>query len=138
MLQSMAFGGYLGESLFSNVRLSLAKKQLSITFLSNLAGHRSISLSTTAIWLCRLCSIAVLLCICFSCRLFWTTCFTPKQRQRVNFLMPHRQGHRNAAECQCDHLRILTLWDLGLSACHRWRFRSAIAESAATEEASQR
>ena len=74
MLQSMAYGGYLGDSLFSNVGEPLVEE-------GNLepdrkSGHCCIPISTHAVWVRRFCAVTVILRLCFRARLFWTTSVT--------------------------------------------------------------
>lgn len=77
MLQSMAFGGYLGDSLFSNVgEPSLDEVDLEPNPKS---GHCCIPISADAVWVRRLRALAVVLCLCFSGRLFWATSITAEQ-----------------------------------------------------------
>lgn len=64
MLQAMAFGGNLGDSLFANVGL----ERSSVRCASHLhLGHLSISVSAATIWLHRLRSIPVVLRLRGSC-----------------------------------------------------------------------
>lgn len=51
--------------------------------------------------------------------------------------MPRRQGYRDPAECQCCHLRIIEIRDLGLLACDRWGVHPAITQPTITKETGQ-
>lgn len=98
MLQSMAYGGSLGDSLFSNVGEPLYDEAKFEP--KSKSGYCGVPISTDAVWVCRLHTLAVILCLRFSARLFWTTNVTAEQLQRVDLPMPCRQRHRESAECQ--------------------------------------
>ena len=77
MLQSMAYGGYLGDSLFSNVgEPSYEEGNLDP---DRKSGHCCIPLFAHAVWVRRFRTLAVILCLRFSGRLFRLTSVTAKQ-----------------------------------------------------------
>ena len=101
MLQVMAFGGYLGDSLFSNVCRPLRDK---VDVGSNpKSGHRSIPISADAIRLRRLRTLAVILCLCFSGWLFWTTGVPAEKLKRFDLSMSCGSRHQDSTECQRHH-----------------------------------
>ena len=136
MLQAMAFGGYLGDSLFSNVRAPLSDGA-DVESKSKL-GHRAIPISADAVQLRRLRTLAVILCLCFSTWLFWATGVTAKQLKRFNFPMSCRSRHRGSTECQRHNFSFVKIWDLGVFTSNRWCLHSSASEPATTEEASKR
>lgn len=78
MLQSMAFGGYLGDSLFSNVS---EPSHDEIDWKSNRkSGYCCVAVSANAVWVRRLRTLAVVLFLRFRCRLFWVPSVTPEQQ----------------------------------------------------------
>ena len=91
MLQSMAFGGYLGDSLFSNVSAPSCDKN-NVESDRN-SGHCCIPISSDAVRVCRLRTLAVILFIRFSSRLFWVTGVAAEQLKRFHLPMPCRQRH---------------------------------------------
>ena len=113
MLQVMAFGGDLRDSLFSNVRAPL-RDEADVE--SNLkSGHRSIPISADAVRLRRLRTLAVILCLCFSAWLFWATGVTAGQLKRFNLPMSCGSRHRGSTKCQRHNFRFFKIWHLGLS-----------------------
>ena len=136
MLQAMAFGGYLGDSLFSNVRAPLYV-EADVEFNSQ-SGNRSIPISADAVRLRRLRTLAVILCLCFSARLFWATGVTARQLKRFDLPMSCGSKHRGSTKCQRHNFRFIEIWYLGLSTSNRWCLYSAASEPATTEEASKR
>ena len=136
MLQAMAFGGYLGDSLFSNVRAPL-RDEADVE--SNpKSGHCCIPVSADAVRLRRFRTLAVILCLCFSAWLFWATGVTAGQLKRFDLPMSCDSRHRGSTECQRHNFRFFKIWHLGLSTSNRWCLCSAASEPATTEEASQR
>lgn len=82
MLQAMAFGGHLGDSLFSNVSMTSGDEA------DGEADHRSgyccFPLFADAVCVRRLRTIAVILCLRFCARLFWATAVTAEQLKRFD------------------------------------------------------
>ena len=136
MLQAMAFGGYLGGALFSNVRAPL-DDGADVESNSKL-GHRSITISADAVRLRRLRTLAVILCLCFSGWLFWATGVTAGQLERFDLSMPCGSRHRGSTECQRHNFSFFKIWDLGVFTSNRWCLHSAASEPATTEKASKR
>ena len=68
MLQSMAFGGYLGDSLFSNVG-GHSHDEVDVTS-HHKADYCRIPLPANAVRVRRLCTLAVILCLRLSTRMF--------------------------------------------------------------------
>lgn len=100
MLQTMAFGGTLGESLFSNVSAKMlpppgaeleAPSHVSV-------GYHSFTVFASTIWLCRLCAHTVLLCFRRSCWVFWR--IPSGESQRLHLSVFGWQRHGNASERQ--------------------------------------
>ena len=112
MLQSMAFGGYLGDSLFSNVGV-LSHDEFDIDP-NRKSGHCCIPISADAVRVRRLRTLAVILCLRFSVRLFWPAGVTAEQLKRFHLQMPCRQRHRGSAKCQRHNFRFFKTWHLGL------------------------
>ena len=71
MLQSIAFGGHLGDSLFRNVSVSSCDENNVESHRKS--DHRCIPISADAVRVRRLRTLRVILCIRFSTRLFWAT-----------------------------------------------------------------
>ena len=136
MLQAMAFGGYLGDSLFSNVRAPL-HGEIEVESNSK-SGYCSIPIPADAVRLRRLRTLAVILCLCFSAWLFWATGVTAGQLKRFNLPMSCGSRHRGSTECQRHNFSFFKIWDLGLFTSNRWCLRSAASEPATAEEASKR
>ena len=118
MLQAMAFGGTLGDSVQQR--------------------HCCISVSATAVRIQRFRSLAVILRICFSGRLFRSTSASLEQFQQFNFCVSRKQGYGNAAVCERECLWIGAVWHLGLLTSHGRCLHPAVTESAVVETTSQR
>lgn len=86
MLQSMAFGGYLGDSLFSNVGRP-SRDEVNMKSNRN-SDYCCIPVSADAVRLRLLRARAVILCLRFSGRLFWATSVTTEQSKRFDIPVP--------------------------------------------------
>lgn len=88
MLQAMAFGSHLGASLFSNVGVTLGGKTDSEADYK--LGYCCFPIFANVVWVRRLRTIAVILCLCFFARLFWATGVTAEQLKRFDLPMSCR------------------------------------------------
>ena len=88
MLHALAFGGHLGDSLFSNVcgtPPDEADKKA-----DRRTGYCCFSIFGGAVWVRRLSTIAVIQCFRFCGRLFGATGVSTQQLERFRFPMPCR------------------------------------------------
>ena len=135
MLQAMAYGGNLSDTLFDNVSLDRIASHDYLTQVA-LSGNLRVAIFTAAIRIRRLRTVAVVLRICVRCGVLYSSTGS-EQCQQFNLRVPCKQGHDNTAKRQRRHFRLFKIWHLGLSACHGWRICPAASLAATTEETDQ-
>lgn len=82
MLQAKAFRGHLSGSLFSNVSVTSGNKADSEA--DHKLSYCCFPIFANVVWVRRLRTIAVILCLRFVARLFWATGVTAEQLKRFD------------------------------------------------------
>ena len=134
MLQTMVYGGSLGDSLFSNVSIS---RMMICRVGSNkiLPGDCGIAISSNAVWIQGLGTLTSLLRLCNS---GW---MRPKSALwklvPAHLSVSRLSEYIDSAECQLYHLGIRHLRYLGLPSRDGWRLHQGLTQPAITSESSQ-
>ena len=114
MLQSMAFGGELGNSLFNQVKSDSHLQEMVLTGL----GNRFFTISPPAMVLCRFRPYSILLRLRYCGGMFQRHA-SKQHHHHVYIPVLGWQGHRDASKCQRYHFWLWTIRHLGISTCHR-------------------